>query len=93
MSKETDKKLSDLYLARSEGKIIQAKDALGKWHNLDPGYAINEFHRIRPQTEEEAAIESADKNWGYNNQDCRNAHITGFIKAIKWRDENPKDKE
>lgn len=91
MSKETDKELSDLYLARSEGKIIEARDAVGKWHQAGGG-AIHHEDRIRPQTLEEA-VEEAFKDFERVKmpQECRDKMF--FRLGAEWRDENPKDQE
>lgn len=88
MSKETDKELSVLYLARSEGKTIQRKDAVFKWFNVPDTFDLHHQDRIRPQTAEEAAKEYAKKEKCLS-ADVLNAHIAG----VKWGRENPKDQE
>ncbi len=57
MTREDDKTLSKLYLARSEGKTIQQRDAICNWHDKNDYSPINSHDRIKPQTVEEAAIE------------------------------------
>lgn len=89
MSKQTDKELSVLYLARSEGKIIEARDAVGKWHQAGGG-AIHHQDRIRPQTVEEAATCSS-ANHIYETRSHAYAHENGFKFGVEWRDENPKE--
>ncbi len=60
LSRESsDKKISDLYLARSEGKIIQFQDISGEWYNVRVEQTLYDFHRIKPQTVDEAAEEFA----------------------------------
>jgi len=92
MSKETDKELSDLYLARSEGKITQRKIA-GSW--IDSADWINLHHadRIRPQTVEEAAYkyshEAEPTNWLGKTLGWKLQEAVKF--GAQWRDENPKE--
>lgn len=89
MSKETDKKSSDLYLARIEGKIIQRKDVSSNWVNLADGNVLTYTDRIRPQTLEEAGEESAgamfiNSNSNINN---KNSYLAGFGDGSRWQKE------
>ena len=83
-----DKKLSSLYLARSEGKIIQHRDIVGKWFDTPLLSQISYSFRIKPQTVEEAAKE-------YVNGSKRAIQPIGsmFSAGAKWREENPKDQD
>ena len=78
-----DKKLASLYLARSEGKIIQHRDIVGKWFDTPLLSQISYSFRIKPQTVEEAAnkyFEDTDECEGW-----RKTHVNCFTVGAKWQ--------
>ena len=98
MSKETDKKLSDLYLARSEGKVIQIPAVSVKdgpcWIKLEEDYTIGAQCRIKPQTVEEAAEcwckSQCPKGW--DTLTLNERLTTAFIKGAQWQKDQDNEK-
>jgi len=76
---EQDKEVAALYLARSEGKIIEILNGLGHWCEKPPHSRINYGSRVKPQTVEEAAKLRADLYGlaGSNRQQCINDFKAG----------------
>ena len=91
---EQDKEVAKLYLARSEGKVIQVKRIITRgvcqWDDLTKGdFTLSYGCRIKPQTAEDAAgrwIQTPDEdNW-------QSSHISvkltkAFIAGTEWQKE------
>jgi len=91
MSQEQDKALSELYLARSEGKIIQATDIDCKWHDKLDYAPILYGNRIKPQTVEEAAMEASRKALGIGTTNWTTQFENGFETGAQWQREKDDD--
>jgi len=85
---EQDKEVAKLYLARSEGKVVQVACGDG-WFDKKPSDAIRYGYRIKPQTVEEAAENYMDEikisrgSIPLMDGDIYNAFIVG----AKWQKE------
>ena len=80
MSVKQDKALAELYLARSEGKIIQTVDAVCRWHDKVEGDILYYGNRIKPQTVEDAASDHFNSNVDEN-------FIEFFKAGAQWQKE------
>lgn len=91
MSIEQDKELAKLYLARSEGKIIQIPAVSTKdgscWIELNKDYTIGAQCRIKPQTVEEAAL---DYIKDIETPECYGIK-DGFVKGAQWQKDQSND--
>jgi len=76
--------------AFEDGKAIQYKNRGYSWVDFrvnTPMWNWKEVgYRIKPQTVEEAAIETANKHF-YETKEHSNAHLNGFRAAIQWQKE------
>ncbi len=84
MSKEQDKELAALYLARSEGKTIQAIDVNSVWHNKIDIAPILYGNRVKPITVEEAATSNFHKtpvSW----DDSIGLYVKGAVFGAQWQ--------
>ena len=80
---EMDKEVAALYLARSEGKVIQYYNSDGFWSdNAGFGCEVIRYgYRVKPQTVEEAAAD-------YVKIYSASGSLTGaFILGAKWQKE------
>ena len=84
-----DEKLASLYLARSKGKIIQHRDAIGKWFDNTSNLTLSYSFRIKPQTVEDAANQAANEKL----METRSEHhyyVDGFKAGAKWKENQSK---
>ncbi len=86
--------MASLYLARSEGRIIQSLDSAGQWWDKDPEVTIHYGNRVKPQTVEEAAkIYSETPKQPKRTMQPIDLAAYDFTKGAEWRDENPKEQD
>jgi len=83
---EQDKEVAKLYLARSEGKVIQCLTDSGKWIDKMFSQPLMFGNRIKPQTVEDAATEVTSSHF-FSLKTGAKYHKQGFVLGAKWQKE------